>query len=82
MPAIPSGSRIAQIARQWHDLAERRVAYYNELYRSGRWERYFRTREQFAMRMLDVIAVAKVFRQLAGDPPSTPARQDDLRSAA
>lgn len=82
MPAIPCGLRVERIARQWHDLAERRVVYYNELYRSGRWERYFRTREQFALRMLDVIAVAKAFSKLAGEPPSLSSRHDDLRTAA
>ena len=82
MPAIQHGHRIEEIARKWHDLAERRLAYYNELYRSGRWKRYYRTREDFALRMLDVIAVAKVFRHLAGDPPAASAHQDDLRSAA
>lgn len=82
MPANQSGPRIEAIARKWHDLAERRVVYYNELYRSGRWERYFQSREQFALRMLDVIAVAKVFRHLADRPTTAPLRRDDLRSAA
>jgi hypothetical protein len=82
MPAIQCALRVERIARQWHDLAERRVVYYNELYRSGRWQRYFRTREQFAQRMLDVIAVAKAFSKLTGDTPPLSSRQDDLRAAA
>ena len=82
MSAYQSGPRIAEMARKWHDLAERRVLYYNELYRSGRWQRYFQSREQFAARMLDVIAAAKTFRNLTGDPPAAATRRDDLRSAA
>jgi uncharacterized repeat protein (TIGR03809 family) len=27
--------------RKWHALAERRRAYFVELYRSGRWRRYY-----------------------------------------
>jgi hypothetical protein len=78
-----SGSDLEAIARKWHALAERRLAYYNELHRSGRWTRYYESREQFAVRMLDVIKVAKVFGQLAGEPPAPAARQDaDLRFAA
>ena len=88
MPAVQGGTRLSVITRQWHDLAERRLAYYNELYRSGRWERYY-TKENFALRMLDVIKAAKIWRDLAGRSwsdrswaarPTT--RDDDLRPAA
>jgi len=82
MPATQYGPRIQEIARKWHDLAERRLAYYDELYRSGRWKHYFQSREQFAARMLDVIAVAKAFRSLAGLPPAVSTPRDDLRPAA
>ena len=82
MPTAQYGLRIEAIARQWHDLAERQLAYYDELYRSGRWKHYFQSREEFAARMLDVIAVAKTFRSLAGLPPAVSTPQHDLRSAA
>jgi len=65
MPAVQGGARLEVIARQWHDLAERRLAYYGELYRSGRWARYY-SKEHFALRMLDVIEAAKTWRDLAG----------------
>lgn len=55
------------IALKWHDLAERRLDYYTELYRSGRWKHYY-TQERFAIRMLEVIEAAKVWRALAGLP--------------
>ena len=89
MPAVQGGTRLDVITRQWHDLAERRLAYYNELYRSGRWARYY-TKEHFALRMLDVIKAAKTWRDLASrglrpDQSWTAqpvARDDDLRPAA
>jgi len=82
MPAMQGGSRLKVTARHWHDLAERRLVYYIDLYRSGRWVHYY-SQEQFALRMLDVIKAAKIFRDLAGRSWSlAPARDDDLRPAA
>jgi hypothetical protein len=37
MPALPGAPRFDEISRKWLDLAERRLAYFAELYRSGRW---------------------------------------------
>jgi uncharacterized repeat protein (TIGR03809 family) len=83
MQTLDGGSRLQEIARKWHDLAERRLAYFTELYRSGRWQRYY-TQERFAVRMLDVIRAAKTWSELAGNPRAEkPARRDDdMRSAA
>ena len=88
MTAVQGGARLEVIARQWHELAERRLAHFNELYRSGRWARYY-SKEHFALRMLDVIKAAKTWRDLASrswpchswtEQPVT--RADDLRPAA
>jgi uncharacterized repeat protein (TIGR03809 family) len=65
MQVMPGSPHLEKIAHRWHDLAEQRLAYYTELYRSGRWAHYY-TRESFAARMLDVIEDAKKWRQLAG----------------
>jgi hypothetical protein len=88
MPAVQGGSRLGVITSQWHDLAERRLAYYNKLYRSGRWARYY-AKEHFALRMLDVIEAAKAWRGLASRSwpnrswtEQPVARDDDLRPAA
>ena len=83
MPTTQGAPRFDLIARQWHALAERRLAYFIELYRSGRWTHYY-TRERFALRMRDVIKAAKVWGDLAGQTCSEKpaARNDDLRSAA
>ena len=40
--------------RKWHALAERRRAYFIELYRSGRWERYY-AEDVFLAHMRDVM---------------------------
>ena len=86
MQALPSRPRLDQIVLKWHDLAQRRLDHYTELYRSGRWQRYY-TQERFAMRMIDVINAAKKWRELAGLPQTDSSLQssqhdDTMRPAA
>lgn len=83
MPAVQSEPRFDEIARKWHDLAERRLAYFTELYRSGRWTHYY-THERFALRISDVIRAAKIWGELSGRRRAEQpvARGDDLRPAA
>ncbi len=64
MPAVQGGFRLDQISQKWRDLADRRLAYFTELYRSGRWKHYY-TPEDFAERMRDVVKAAKVWANLA-----------------
>ncbi|MFA6267997.1 MAG: TIGR03809 family protein [Pseudolabrys sp.] len=71
MQVSPGSPSLEKIAQRWHDLAEQRLAYYTELYRSGRWKHYY-TQEGFAVRMLDVIEAAKKWRQLSGRQPHLP----------
>jgi hypothetical protein len=80
MPAIYKPQRFEKVTRRWLDLAERRLAYYEDLYRSGRWKHYFPTQEHFAVRMLDVIKATKAFRRVADETPSQ--QHDRLRPAA
>jgi hypothetical protein len=72
---------LEKVTRKWLDLAERRLASYEELYRSGRWRLYFPTQEMFAVRMLDVIKVVKTLRRVAQQVPERP-RVSRLRQAA
>lgn len=83
MQTLQGGSRFEEIVRKWHDLAQRRLDYFTELYRSGRWRHYY-TQERFAVRMLDVIRAAKAWSDLAAKPRAKrpPERDDDMRSAA
>jgi hypothetical protein len=53
-----------------------------DLYRSGRWTHYYRSQEEFAARMLEVIKVAKAFRELAGRPVESAPVQESFRTAA
>ena len=78
MPSNDSATAPQAMARKWLDLAERRIAYYDELYRSGRWQRYFASEQDFAARMLEVIKAAKTFAGIAG---AVAARPQDLRAA-
>lgn len=81
--AAQSRFNIEITARQWHALAERRLAAYIELYRSGRWRHYYGSQQEFAARMLDVIKVAKAFRELSGAPDPVSADMEEfIRNAA
>jgi uncharacterized repeat protein (TIGR03809 family) len=63
MPPMPGPPPFDSIARKWHDLAQRRLDYFTELYRSGRWQHYY-TEEAMAARMLDVIRAVKLWAAL------------------
>ena len=81
MPAMQGRPRFDEISRKWLDLAERRLAHFIELYRSGRWQRYY-TKERFALVMLDAIRAVKLWQRLAGPAPAPAAENNDLRPAA
>lgn len=72
----------AEIARQWQALAERRRQHLLEMYRSGRWRRYY-TEEQLMAQMRDAVRCAEEWSKSSGEPP---AENDDpvvpLREAA
>jgi hypothetical protein len=82
MPHVPGAPHFDLIARKWHALAERRLAFYAELYRSGRWTLYYDSRQQFARHMLDVIKATKIWAKLAGETPRADDDSDDFLFAA
>ena len=82
MPQAPGPARFDLIARKWHALAIRRLRFYDDLYRSGRWTLYFDSRAQFARHMLDVIKAAKTWAKLAGEQPPADKDGDDFLFAA
>jgi uncharacterized repeat protein (TIGR03809 family) len=55
-----------RLAHKWRDLAERRRAYFVDLYQSGRWKHYY-TEEQFLVRMREVILAAEAWARIAPD---------------
>ena len=81
MPTAQGQPPFDAIARKWCDLAQRRLDYYVELYRSGRWRHYY-TEETLALRMLDVIKAARAWAELAPARENANAAKDDLRPAA
>jgi uncharacterized repeat protein (TIGR03809 family) len=80
MPAKYVGLYFERVVPRWRDLAERRLDYYTELYRSGRWRRYY-SEEHFAVRMGDVVRVVKLWRDIAAQV-AEPGAADEIRPAA
>jgi hypothetical protein len=64
MPADSPGPLDA-VSQRLCDLAHRRLAYYSELSKSGRWKLYFSERE-FVERLRDVIAQTNAWNELTG----------------
>jgi uncharacterized repeat protein (TIGR03809 family) len=86
MPPVPGSPPFDTIARRWHALAQRRLDYFPELYRSGRWRHYY-TEERLAERILDVIRAVKLWAELAqagsnGHDSGHDSGQDRTRPAA
>jgi uncharacterized repeat protein (TIGR03809 family) len=75
MPAGDPARPLDAVSQRLCDLAHRRLAYYSELSKSGRWKLYFTERE-FIERLRDVIAATNAWNELAGRPaqPSGAAR--------
>ena len=76
MPTAPSAFCLDEISRKWCDLADRRLVYFTELYRSGRWKHYY-TEESFTVRMRDVIKAAKLWSELTDRTLATRVLADD-----
>jgi len=79
MPATQGGPRFDEISRKWLALAERRLAHFIDLYRSGRWQRYY-TKERFVLCVRDAVMAVTIWQRLAGEAPL--ADKNDLRPAA
>jgi hypothetical protein len=68
MSAVQGGLRSEEIARKWHDLAQRRLVHVTELYRSGRWKEYYANQERFERDMRGAIEAVKVWGGFASSP--------------
>jgi len=82
MPHVPGSARFDLISRKWYALALRRLRFYEELYRSGRWTLYYDSRQLFAQHMLDVIKAAKIWAKLAGEAQPDEMDREDFLFAA
>ena len=70
-----------RIPPQWLALAERRLDYYTELYRNGRW-RYYYTEEYFVALMKDVVQAVGAWRELANRALPDGGGESELRLPA
>jgi hypothetical protein len=77
----PAPPPLDTVARKWCDLAERRLLYYVELYRSERYRHYY-TEQTLALRMRDVIKAVRMWAELAPVRQNDKVDRDDLRPAA
>jgi uncharacterized repeat protein (TIGR03809 family) len=59
----PIGSLDA-VAQKWRDLAERRHAHFVDLFKSGRWRRYY-SEEQFLHRLREALRASERWAMLA-----------------
>jgi len=56
-----------RIGLKWRDLAERRHAHYLDLYKSGRWKRYY-TKDEFRAELAAAIELAQRWATIAPRP--------------
>ena len=63
---------LEQTSRKWRALADRRCADLVELFRSGRWKRYY-SEEQFLHRLRDAIRASERWAEIA---PVLPAAEE------
>lgn len=73
--ALPAGTGFP---RRWHELAGRKLVFYAELHRSGRWRLYFDSREKFVAHLTAAMQVENIWAGLAGGK----AADDPVRPAA
>jgi uncharacterized repeat protein (TIGR03809 family) len=78
-PKVAAGS-LAEVAHKWRRLAERRRAYFVELYHTGRWKHYF-TEEQFLAVLRDAIRASDRWAEIAPSSPREAAEQEDPSAA-
>ena len=67
-----STTALEQASRKWRALADRRCADLVELFRSGRWKRYY-TEEQFLHRLRDAIRASERWAEIA---PALPVAEE------
>jgi uncharacterized repeat protein (TIGR03809 family) len=56
-----------EVAQKWRALADRRRAYFIELYESGRWRHYY-SEKQFIERLREAIWLSQRWAEIAPSP--------------
>ena len=63
---------IEDVARKWQALAERRRAHFDDLYKSGRWRRYYR-QHNFMAQMNETARMADAWTKVVWSTRLSPA---------
>jgi uncharacterized repeat protein (TIGR03809 family) len=64
---IAAARKWERIAQRWRVLAEQRCAHFDDLYRSGRWKRYY-TEQEFLAALRDAVMIAERWAKIAPLP--------------
>ena len=76
MTEWPATRQLDKTAQKWRELAEKRRAYFTDLYRSGRWQLYF-TEDELLERIREVVASSERWGQIAPPEPAPVPSQDE-----
>jgi hypothetical protein len=68
MTERPAFREFGKVAQKWRDFAEKRRAYFTDLYRSGRWTHYY-TDDELLLRMREVVGAAERWGAIARREP-------------
>jgi uncharacterized repeat protein (TIGR03809 family) len=64
VPMFQATLKWERIGLKWRELAERRHAHYLDLYKTGRWKRYY-TEEEFRAELMAAIELAQRWASIA-----------------
>jgi uncharacterized repeat protein (TIGR03809 family) len=56
-----------RVARKWRALAQQRCVHFDDLYRTGRWTRYY-TEQEFLAALRDAVTIAERWAKIAPLP--------------
>ncbi len=76
-----SATAAQELARKWQALSERRRTHLLEMYRSGRWRRYY-TEEQITAQMRDAVRDIERWSAVTGEAPANEGAAPPTREAA
>ena len=79
MTERPAFRQFGNVAQKWRGLAEKRRAYYAELYRSGRWKLYY-TEDEMLARIREVVGASERWGQIAPSEPAPSQTEQPARN--
>jgi uncharacterized repeat protein (TIGR03809 family) len=64
---IAATRKWGRVARKWRVLAQQRCVHFDDLYRTGRWQRYY-TEPEFLAALRDAVTIAERWAKIAPLP--------------